>query len=43
MMPPSAPDIIQNGSRVTAQAPMMPPAKPIRTLKDMAESVIGVP
>ena len=43
MIPPRAPDIIQNGSRVIIQAPMMPPAMPISVLKVIPDSVIGVP
>ena len=43
IMPPRAPDIIQKGSRVTIQAPMMPPAKAMRMLNVIADSVIGVP
>ena len=43
MIPPSAPDIIQNGSRVITQAEIAPPAKPIRMLKVIADRVTGVP
>jgi hypothetical protein len=31
-MPASAPDIIQNGSRVVTHAPIMPPEKHIKVL-----------
>ena len=43
IMPASAPDIIQKGSFVQIQAPMIPPAIAIRILKDRADNVIGVP
>ena len=43
MIPASAPDIIQNGSRVNSHEPMIPPAIAIKMLKDRADSVIGVP
>ena len=43
MIPARAPDIIQNGSFVMAQAPIIPPDIPIKMLKDNADSVIGVP
>ena len=42
-MPASAPDIIQKGSRVVTQPPMMPPAKHIKVLNATAESVLGLP
>src|SRR5687768_5669732 len=43
MIPASAPDIIQNGSRVVAQAPMMPPAKLMSVLKANDDKVAGWP
>ncbi len=43
MIPAKAPDIIQKGSRVNNQAPMIPPEMPIKILKDSDDKVIGVP
>ena len=43
IIPASAPDSIQNGSRVTSHAPITPPENPISTLNEIAERVMGVP